>query len=113
MTVRAFVIVLLCLLSIAGTQTATAADNDKIVGRWDNALSDVAYLRLNDDGTFKDVALLGSKEGKYRILSGDVIELDWPGTLYGRNTVEIKYKLDGDTLELKLSGQWVKYKRAK
>jgi hypothetical protein len=111
-TLGVFLLCLLCLVA-GGGNVATAGDKEDIVGRWDSPSSDKAYIRFNADGTFKDVYLLGSTEGKYRILSKEIIELDTPGALYGRNVSEVKFKLDGDTLELKVYGQWVKYKRVK
>ncbi len=96
-----------------GGSTVRAGDKEDIVARWDNAVTDNAYIRFNDDGTFKEVTILGTTEGKYCLLSKEAIELDVPGLLYGRNVTEFKYKMSGDTLELKLLGQWVKYKRVK
>jgi hypothetical protein len=90
-----------------------AGDSHEIIGRWDNPVSDSAYIRFNNDGTFKEVALLKTTEGTYRFLSKEVMEWRFPGVIYGENIVEIKYRLYGDTLELKLLGNWVKYSRSK
>jgi hypothetical protein len=109
--IRFSIIALLCLLCLV--IPAQAGDAEDIVGRWDNPLNDAAYIRFNADGTYKDVFLLGSREGKYRLLSKEVMEFDVPGAIYGRNLIEKKFKLDGDTLEVKVGDQWVKYKRAK
>ena len=107
------VLIVLLLIFCMGTSVAHAGDKEDIVARWDHPFSDQHYLRLNDDGTFKWVAPLGTSEGKYSFLSKEVIEFDTPGVFYGRNKTEIKYRLNGDTLELKLYGQWTKYSRVK
>ena len=106
------VAVVLVLLG-AGVSPAFAGDKEDILGRWDHLWSDASYFRFNVDGTFKRSALLGTIEGTYRFLSKDVIELNYPGTFYGRNVVEMKYRLIGDTLELKEAIMWIKYTRAK
>lgn len=90
-----------------------AGDKEDIVGRWDNPVIEASYIRFQADGTFKWVALLDTSAGKYRLLGKEVIEFDTPGVIYGRNQMEVKYRLTGDALELKLLGQWVKYKRVK
>jgi len=89
------------------------SDKELIVGRWDHPISDDAYIRFYKDGTYKWVGVLTSVEGKYRFLSEEVIEFDEPGLLYGRNVSEGKYRLSGNTLELRVGGEWIKYKRAK
>jgi hypothetical protein len=79
-----------------------------IVGRWDVVRSgtirgkDVAgYMRFNKDGTFTStLAFLATTDGKFKVLSGSVVELDFPGVFYGRNKVEFKYKLDKVSLTL-------------
>jgi hypothetical protein len=107
------VVALTLVLAGVAVMPAQAGDKEDIVGRWDHPYTDAAYIRFYADGTYKSVALLGSQVGKYRLLGDGVIELDVPGTFYGRNQGEIKYRLSGDTLELKLFGEWIKYKRAK
>jgi hypothetical protein len=103
----------LLLFLVLGARTAPAGDKEDIVGRWDNPISDAAYIRFNADGTFKEVALLGTQTGTYRILGDGVIEFETPGIFYGTNKNEVKYKLNGDTLELKIVGEYVKYTRAR
>ena len=105
-------ILALCLCGLIGS-SVFAGDRQDILGRWDNPLTDAAYIRFSDDGTFKDVGLLKVTEGTYRFISSEVLEWRFPGVIYGENVVEIKYRLNGDTLELKLLGNWVKYSRAK
>jgi hypothetical protein len=93
-----------------GAKDELAKEKEKLVGRWDNPVTDQAYIRFKEDGTFKDVALLANREGTYRVLEKGVIEIKTPGVLYGTNVGEIKYKLiDDDTLEI----LGVKYKRVK
>jgi len=85
-----------------------SADETEVVGRWDVVRSgklkdkDVAgYMRFNKDGTFTSTLLfLATTDGKYKLLSTKVIELDFPGLIYGRNRVEFKYKISGDSLTL-------------
>ncbi len=92
---------------------AAAADEQAIVGRWEHPLTSGSYFRFHADGTFRRVALLDSVGGTYFVLSPGVIALDYPGVLYGRNMVELKYRLHGDTLELNVSLGWVAYTKAK
>jgi len=108
-----FLVALTFLLVGLAVTPARADDKDDIVGRWDHPTVEASYIRFNADGTFKWVALLNTEEGKYRLLGKEVIEFDTPGFFYGRNQVEIKYRLSGDTLELKLFGEWIKYKRVR
>jgi hypothetical protein len=107
------VIALFVVVVSVGANTACAGDKEDIVGRWDNPVTDKSYIRFNEDGTFKWVCLLETSEGKYRFIGKEVIELDTPGVLYGRNQTEIKYRLNGDTLELKIFNEYVKFKRVK
>ena len=107
-----FVVVTLVLSGVAVTP-ARADDKDDIVARWDHPTVEASYIRFNADGTFKWVALLNTAEGNYRFLGKEVIEIDTPGIIYGRNQAEVKYRLSGDTLELRLLGQWIKYKRVR
>jgi hypothetical protein len=112
-TRETFVVVLILVLTGVAAMPAQAGDKEDIVGRWDHPTVESNYVRFYADGTFKSVALLDTAVGKYRLLGDGVIELDTPGIIYGRNQVEIKYRLSGDTLELKVYGEWVKYKRVK
>jgi len=107
-----FVVVTLVLAGVAVTP-ARADDKDDIVARWDHPTKDDSYIRFKDDSTFKAVAVPRTVEGKYRFLGKEVIEFDTPGIIYGRNQEEIKYRLSGDTLELKIAGEWIKFKRVK
>jgi hypothetical protein len=107
-----FVVLTLVLAGVAVTP-AQADDKDDIIGRWDHPTKDDSYLRFNDDGTFKAVAVPRTIEGKYRFLGKEVIEFDTPGIIYGRNKEEIRYRLSGDTLALKIAGEWLKFKRVK
>jgi hypothetical protein len=107
------VVVMAVLILGMSLSSVRAGDKEDLVGRWDHCRTDESYIRFNADGTYKWVALYGNAEGKYRLLPGGVIEFDTPGLIYGRNQTEIKYRLNGDTLELKVFGDWVKYPRAK
>lgn len=112
-TRETFLVILTFVLAGAAVAPAQAGDKEDIVGRWDHSIVEASYIRFNADGTFKWVALLNTDEGKYRFLGKEVIEFDTPGIIYGRNQREIKYRLSGDTLELKIAGEWIKYKRVK
>ena len=108
--------ILFCAVTLVfgflATRFAIASDETPIVGRWDvvrsgqNSGKDVSgYMRFNKDGTFTSTLLfLATTDGKYKFLSTKVIELDFPGVLYGRNKVEFKYLIMGtgntDTLNL-------------
>jgi hypothetical protein len=91
---------------------AVAADTAAIVGRWDHPWG-IAHLHLRSDGTFTEVALLGTNRGTYRLLSRGEIEFNSPGTFYGRNVVKFPYRLSGDALEVNVCDDWVKYTKAK
>lgn len=97
----------------AAGRAAPASDAEAIVGRWEHPWTAGCYFRFHADGTFRRVALLDSVGGTYFVLSPGVIALDYPGVLYGRNMVELKYRLHGDTLELNVSLGWVAYTKAK
>jgi hypothetical protein len=92
---------------------APANDREAIVGRWNHPWGAAAHLDFRSDGTFKLTGLLASPEGRYRVLPGGMIELDYPGTFYGRNVVKVPYRLSGETLELESFGDWVKFTRAR
>ncbi|MFO0863745.1 MAG: hypothetical protein U0744_03655 [Gemmataceae bacterium] len=87
---------------------AVAQDQQQIVGRWDVVRSgnrtgkDVAgYMRFEGNGTFTSTLLfLATTDGKYRFVSNRVIELDFPGVIFGRNKSEFVYELRGDSLKL-------------
>jgi len=103
----------LLLLGPMAQTPALAGDKEDIVARWDHPYTDGSYIRFYNDVTFKWVALLNTTEGKYRFLEAGVMEFDTPGVIYGRNVTEVKYRLKGDALELKLLGSWVKYSKVK
>jgi hypothetical protein len=114
-TLRGLWLVLLVGLVLGGSGAALAGDREDIVGRWNNPIIGTSYIRFFADGTFTDAALLVTTKGTYRILAGaGVIEIETPGIL-GPITREVKYKLNGDTLELEnpLGGGYVKYTRAR
>ncbi|HTU92892.1 MAG TPA: hypothetical protein VMF69_22620 [Gemmataceae bacterium] len=90
---------------------ALTADRKDIVGRWNHPWSDAVYVLFNADGTFKDVGALKHTEGTYRLQPNDEIELTSPG-IFAPNVRIGEYRLLGDTLEVKIYGQWVPYKRA-
>ena len=106
-------VVLTFVLAGVAVMPSLAGDEEDIVGRWDHPTVEASYIRFNADGTYKWVAVLNQEMGKYRFLGKEVIELDAPGVFYGRNQVEVKYRLAGDTLELKLLGTWIGYKRVR
>jgi len=108
-----FLIVLTFVLAGVAVTPARADDKDDIVARWDFPTKEDSYFRFNADGTFKAALGLRTFEGKYRLLGKEVIEFDTPGVIYGRNQEEIKYRLSGDTLELKIAGEWRKLTRVK
>lgn len=91
---------------------APTADQRAILGRWNHPWTESAFLTFNADGSFQMNGWLRTVEGTYRFLSYDEIELNQPGLFYGRTIVRCEYRLLGDTLELKIYGEWVPYKRA-
>ena len=95
---------------------STGADKPEaaLCGRWDYAKNDQTYYRFFPDGTFKFVTPTETLLGAYRVLSGGVFELLYheQADQFGpRKQVEYKYKVMGDTLKIKVGGQWVTYKR--
>ncbi len=89
-------------------QSGKTANQEAIVGRWNHPWTDGTYTLFNADGTFKRVAVLGSTQGTYRLLSNDVIEMNYEGIL-GR--WEFHYHLIGDKLEIE-DGNFVTFTRA-
>src|SRR5579871_5488415 len=65
----------------AAGRAAPASDAEAIVGRWEHPWTAGCYFRFHADGTFKSVAMLGSAEGTYRLLSQGVIEFNYPTLL--------------------------------
>jgi len=88
--------------------SAVAQDAQAIVGRWDvtragnRTGNDVAgHMRFQANGTFTStLAFLATTDGKYRFVSNRVVELDFPGVIFGRNKSEFVYELRGDNLKL-------------
>jgi hypothetical protein len=109
-----FSIRLFALMAVLGASSAFADDvadaKKAIVGRWDVVRSgklkgqDVAgfYMRFNADGTFKSKFGTGLTfdDGKYKFLSGKVIELDIPGVLFGRIKDEYRFTIKDDVLTI-------------
>jgi len=104
-------ILLFVLAAVFGASPAVAADDtDAIVGRWDLVRSGKAkgedlagfYMRFTADGTFtsKLGGALSTEDGKYKFVSSKVIELDFPGVIFGRNKDEFKYAIKGDVLTI-------------
>jgi hypothetical protein len=91
--------------------TVRADDEKDLVGRWENPVIKSAYFRFNSDGTCRDVRLLETREGKYRLFPG-AIEFEYQG-IFGRYKEEVKYRLEGDTLKLWYFEQWIEYSRAR
>lgn len=99
---------LLLCIAVGLASTVIAQDQQTIVGRWDVTRSgkrvgnDVAgYMRFEGNGTFTStLAFLATTDGKYRFVSNRVIELDFPGVIFGRNKSEFVYELTGETLKL-------------
>ncbi|MGH7171805.1 MAG: hypothetical protein ACRELG_16125 [Gemmataceae bacterium] len=89
-------------------QREKTANQEAIIGCWNHPWTNTTYMLFNADGTFKRVSLLITTKGTYRLLSNDVIEMDYQGIL-GR--WEFKYRLVGDTLEIK-DGNFITYTRA-
>ncbi|HZZ80785.1 MAG TPA: hypothetical protein VFE62_19945 [Gemmataceae bacterium] len=114
--VRTSLVAVVLLFCLGGIHAGDKKDNKKddakeIVGRWENPVIKSAYFRFNADGTCRDVRLLETREGKYRLLPG-FIEFDFPG-VFGRYKEETRYRLEGNTLKLWMFGSWVDYGRAK
>jgi hypothetical protein len=105
----------LCFFLLGGTRVS-AGDKEDILGRWNDAGGAGTYWRFNKDGTYMayfEGGFLGllstTLEGKYEFADRQHIQLTWKD-----NKVEWKYKLNGDTLELKApSGAWERYRRSK
>ena len=95
-----------------GHKPAQTADQHAIIGRWNHPWTESAYIAFDANGTFQMTGWLRVVQGTYRFLSFDDIELNQPGLIYGRTIVTCQYRLLGDTLELKIYGDWVPYKRA-
>ena len=92
------------------TKPSKTANEQTIVGRWNHPWFDSVYLLFNADGTYRRTySIRSDDQGTYCLLSDDILELNCPGFL-GR--WEYKYRLVGDTLEIKL-GRFVTYTRAK
>ncbi|MBX9678493.1 MAG: hypothetical protein K2X38_06990 [Gemmataceae bacterium] len=99
--------VFLCIAAWLAS-AAFAQDQQNIVGRWDviragkRVGNEVAgYMRFEGNGTFTStLAFLATTDGKYRFVSNRVIELDFPGVIFGRNKSEFVYELRGETLKL-------------
>lgn len=97
-----------CLGLLVLVPMGFAQNPQQWVGRWDVVRSgkrtgaDVAgHMRFQADGSFTStLAFLATTDGKYRILSNRVIELDFPGILFGRNKSEFVYQFQGDSLTL-------------
>jgi hypothetical protein len=93
-------------------KVAPDIDRSAILGRWNASFSDAVYKILYADGAFKNCDGLLETEGTYRLLSNHEIEFTTPGFLYGKNVLQVEYRLLGDTLEFKPLGIWFTYKRA-
>lgn len=105
-----FCVVLLAFLT---ANTAMAGDGIDLLGRWDMDKMDTYYLRFDADGNVRIGMPRGLQEGTYRLLEDDGI-LELTTSDRGRIKVtERKYRLRGDTLEIKFGVTWKKYKRAK
>jgi hypothetical protein len=106
-----FSILLFTLASVGPFQVvaALAADKDEIIGGWNIVRSgnkqgdDVSgYMRFKANGTFASSVLpLNTYDGKYKFMPSKVIELEFPGVIYGSTKKQLKYKIDGDVLTLK------------
>lgn len=89
-------------------QREKTANQEALVGRWNHPQTDTTYLLFNADGTFKRASLLFTSQGTYRLLSNDVIEMNYQGIL-GR--WEFTYHLIGDALEIE-DGNFITYTKA-
>jgi len=105
-----FFVTLIVVLCVANT--AKAGDEIDLIGRWDLDKFDAYFIRFNTDHTVRIGGPRGFQEGTYRVSDDGVVELR---TLEGGKVkrVERKYRLRGDTLELKIGAIWKTYKRAK
>ena len=103
----------LFLIAASMASPARAEEKNSLIGRWDYHKTDLYYIRFCPNGTFRLVAATVFLEGRYRLLSGGVVELNIISANRRRRTNEIKYRLTGDTLQLKLEARWCTYKRAK
>lgn len=108
--------VLMCLIAASFVSPVRADESNSLIGRWDWPRSDVYYIRFLDNGVFRYSTSEGLVEGRYRILRGGVVEVNVTVAnrrIRGRWTNEVKYRVKGDRLEMKLYGVWRSFKRAK
>jgi hypothetical protein len=99
------------LVVVFGAGFARAGDAEEILGRWDNPLTEDSYYDFKPDGTLKYVYLFGSRDCTYKLLPGGLLEIEEPGTFFGRNKSQAPYRLRGDILEIGPERGKVKYLR--
>ncbi len=98
-------------------------DGRAIVGRWILRAYDLLYSWTFDaDGTCKQAVqiplpnhqllLIHEAPGTYRLLPKDEIELTFQRGPNDRPVLKLKYRLSGDTLEVKEGSDWHSFKRA-
>lgn len=95
-----------------GSGDAPVGDGGALVGHWNHLWGDFSFVQFAADGSFKRVALLGTSEGTWRLSSPGTIEVNYPAFFNGRNIVEIKYRLNGDRLELDEGFGWCPFTKA-
>jgi len=112
---RSYIVFLLCVMMLlcAATNPAMADDSIDIMGRWDLKNQDSYYLRFNGDGTFRIGMPRGFREGAYCLLDDGILQLTTKDAKGVVRTTEKKYRLKGDTLEIKDGVKWKKYTRYK
>ena len=103
--------VLMVALTLAPVRADDKKTNSELSGSWDQNKSD-GFIRFFPDGTFRWYSpAKEGMEGRYRVLPG-ALELNvYPGGV--RQTVELKYILETDSLRLLIANRWFHYTKAK
>ncbi len=111
------VVGVLLYLFLPGVRVAVdrAVDSRTVVGKW-KQVDGPLKLELFSDGTLREERPLGTGKGTYKLLSGERIELEIEGVLWGTNRATFRYTLTGDELLLSPeggSGMALRYRRVR
>ena len=102
------------LAAIAGKPETKSFLASPLVGKWAFDGSSSRSMEFFADGTFREVAPIGSANGKYTTLDGGRVKLEAEGYLFG-STNMWEYAIAGDRLVMTLEGTplEMKYTRVK
>ena len=78
-------------------------DYQRIAGRWERPLGP-GCLEFRADGTVRDMALLSTSNGTFKLLPENRLEWEAAGMLWGTNTCVFRWQREGDVLHLGLEG---------